>query len=131
MNDRDTTGAVPVGSLAFPKSLRVLKRADFDRVHRQQSYAVDDTLVLRGSPNGLDRARLGLSMSRKVGGAVVRNRWKRLIREAFRTSQATIPSGMDFVARPRKGAVPSLAAIQASLPRLCQRVARQAKKGPS
>lgn len=131
MNDRDTAGAAPAGSLSFPKSLRVVKRADFDRVHRQQSYAADDTLVLRGSLNGLARARLGLSMSRKVGGAVVRNRWKRLIREAFRTSQAAIPGGMDFVARPRKGAVPSFAAIQASLPRLCRRVARQAREGRS
>ena len=131
MNDHVNSDDVADSSSAFPKSSRVRKQADFDRVHRQQAYAADDILVLRGRHNGLEHARLGLSVSRKVGNAVVRNRWKRLIREAFRMSQAKIPSGMDFVVRPRKGAVANLAAIQASLPQLCQRLASLAKKEPS
>lgn len=131
MNDHANRDEAEKSSQVFPKSNRVRKQADFDRVHRSQAYAADDTLVLRGSPNGLKHARLGLSVSRKVGNAVARNRWKRLIREAFRVSKAKIPSGMDFVARPRKGAVPSLAAIKASLPRLCRRVARRATEEPS
>lgn len=131
MNDHANREKAMDASNAFPKSARVRKQADFDRVHREQAYAADDVLVLRGSRNGLNHARLGLSVSRKVGNAVVRNRWKRLIREAFRTSRAKIPSGMDFVARPRKGATASLAAIQASLPQLCRRVARRATKEPS
>jgi len=131
MKDRVNSDNVPDRSLAFQKSSRVRRRADFDRVHRQQAYAADDMLVLRGRHNGLEHARLGLSVSRKVGNAVVRNRWKRLIREAFRMSQAKIPRGMDFVVRPRKGAVANLAAIQASLPQLCRQLARLAKKEPS
>lgn len=134
MNDnanRETVPAGSAGSRAFPKSARVRKQADFERVHREQAYAADDILVLRGCRNGLDRARLGLSVSRKVGNAVVRNRWKRLIREAFRTLPGQIPVGLDFVARPRKGAVASLAAIRASLPRLCRRLARKATKESS
>ena len=118
-------------SWAFPKSFRIRKQADFDRVHRQKVYAADDILVLRGSHNGLEHARLGLSVSRKVGNAVVRNRWKRLIREAFRLSRKNIPRGIDFVVRPRRGAVADFAAIQASLPLLCRRLARQAKKASS
>lgn len=115
-------------SATFPKSARVRKQADFDRVHRAQAYAADDVLVVRGTRNGLAQSRLGLSVSRKVGNAVQRNRWKRLIREAFRTSRTDLPGGIDFVARPRKGAVADLAAIQASLPQLCRRVARRAAK---
>lgn len=131
MNDPIDNPDRPAATQAFPKTHRVRKQADFDRVHRTQAYAADDVLVLRGSRNGLPHARLGLSVSKKVGNAVVRNRWKRLIREAFRTSTAKIPAGMDFVVRPRKGANPSLAAIQASLPQLCRRVARRARKEPS
>jgi len=128
MDDNVDRGEPSNVSRTFPKSIRVRKQADFDRVHRTQAYAADDVLVLRGAANGLNHARLGLSVSRKVGNAVVRNRWKRLIREAFRNSKTQIPAGIDFVARPRKGAVPSLVAIQASLPQLCRRVARRAKK---
>lgn len=131
MNDHAQSDKPPAGSLGFPRSSRVRKQADFDRVHGQQAYAADEILVLRGCRNGLDHARLGLSVSRKVGNAVIRNRWKRLIREAFRTSRVRIPSGMDFVARPRKGATASFAAIEASLPQLCRRVARKAKKEPT
>ncbi len=131
MNDYAHTDIRPNRSLAFPKSCRVRKQADFDRVNRQKAFAADDILVLRGSPNGREHARLGLSVSRKVGNAVVRNRWKRLIREAFRLSRENIPQGMDFVVRPRRGAVAELAAIQASLPRLCWRLAKLAKKASS
>jgi ribonuclease P protein component len=50
-----------------------------------------------GRPNGLPHARLGLSISRKVGGAVVRNRLKRLLREAFRLRQHELAAGIDLI----------------------------------
>ena len=131
MNNFEQSVTGSDSSWAFPKSFRLRKQADFDRVHREKVYAADDILVLRGSRNGLEHARLGLSVSRKVGNAVVRNRWKRLIREAFRLSRKNIPRGIDFVVRPRRGAVADFAAIQASLPLLCRRLARQAKKASS
>jgi ribonuclease P protein component len=109
----------------FPKQVRLRKQADFDRVYGGKVYAADDVLVMNGCRNDLDRARIGLSLSRKVGNAVVRNRWKRLIREAFRTQQSDLPRDLDMVVRPRRGAIPNLRNIQLSLRTLAQRIARK------
>lgn len=77
--------------------------------------AGDQTLLVFAHDNGLPHARLGLSVSRKVGNAVQRNRWKRLLREAFRMEQQALPAGIDLVAIPRPDAEPSLAALRRSL----------------
>lgn len=110
---------------SFPKQVRLRKQADFDRVYGGKAYAADDMLVMNGCRNDLGRARIGLSMSRKVGNAVVRNHWKRLIREAFRTQQSELPRDLDIVVRPRRGATPDFRAIQSSLRTLAQRIARK------
>lgn len=85
-------------------------------------------IVVCGCENGLDRPRLGLSVSRKVGSAVVRNRWKRLLREAFRLEKEHLPKGVDLVVIPRPGAEPELARLQNSLSWLAARVARRLAK---
>jgi ribonuclease P protein component len=54
-------------------------------------------LVVYARPNGTDQVRLGLSVGRRVGGAAVRNRVKRLLREAFRHARAALPAGYDVV----------------------------------
>ena len=113
----------------FRKSARLRRRAEFDRVYDSDVFATDNVLVVRGCPNGLEHSRLGISVSRKVGGAVVRNRWKRLLREAFRLSRATIPKGLDLVVRPRRGAQIEFLAIRESLAKLSGRIAERLKKG--
>ncbi len=110
---------------SFPPQYRVRTKADFDRVFQRDVYAADDVLVVRACENGLPYSRIGLSVSRKVGNAVVRNRWKRRMREAFRLARASLPTGIDFVLHPRRGAEPDFHAILNSLPKLAQRVAKR------
>lgn len=114
-----------MAQFGFKREQRVRRQREFDKVYRANIYAADETLVLLASRNDLEHARLGLSVSRKVGNAVVRNRWKRLIREAFRTQVDQMPSGLDLVVRPRKGAAPDFRTIRKSLPKLARRVARR------
>ena len=114
-----------MGDQRFPKSVRLLSQSDFDSVYQSDVFAADDFLVIRASRNELGITRLGLSVSRKVGNAVVRNRWKRLIRQAFRVQRLDLPQGLDLVVRPRKGAACELAGITQSIDRLAQRVDRK------
>jgi ribonuclease P protein component len=113
---------------SFPRQSRLRQQADFDRVYEGKAYAADEVLVVNGVRNGREESRLGLSVSRRVGNAVVRNRWKRLIREAFRAQRDQIPSGFDFVVRPRKGAVAAFGSVRTSLPELARRVARRTER---
>lgn len=109
----------------FPKSQRLLKSAEFDRVFARRRSQSDRTLVVYACENDGDSPRLGLVVSRKVGGAVLRNRWKRCLREAFRLAQHDLPRGLDLVVMPRAGAEPSMAAAKQSLCDLADRLARQ------
>lgn len=109
----------------------IRRGADFDRVYRRRVSASDRYLLVFGCPNGLTDTRLGLSVSRKVGGAIVRNRWKRLIREAFRLSRPELPAGLDLVVIPRRGKMePELVYLRPSLCRLANRVASKLDRPP-
>ena len=94
----------PTASRGRPKRGRLSRSADFERVYRQGRSVANRWLVLYAFPNADTAAgpRLGLSVSRKVGGAVDRNRVKRLLREAFRAEADRVPADRDIVvvARP-------------------------------
>jgi ribonuclease P protein component len=113
---------------SFRPEMRIRKQEDFDRIYKARLYAADDLLIVNGGASGLLHPRLGLAISTKVGTAPLRNRWKRLIREAFRLSRTRLPPGIDIVVRPQKDAVPELEAISRSLSVLAWRIARRIQK---
>ena len=88
-----------------PKRRRLSRSAEFERVYRQGRSKGNRYLVLYAFPRAEDREegpRLGLSVSRRVGGAVDRTRVKRVLREAFWQEAERLPEGSDYVvvARP-------------------------------
>ena len=83
---------------------RLTRSADFDRVYRKGSSHSSRMFVLHTFPRGdSEPCRLGLSVSRKVGGAVERNLVKRLVREAFDAEGPDLAEGVDVVVAARGG----------------------------
>jgi ribonuclease P protein component len=97
--------------LGLHKTLRIAKRREYLAMRGPGSlkaWAGPFTAVAR--PNGLGRNRLGVTVTRKVGKAVVRNRLKRAAREFFRLHQGEWPQGLDLllIARPDPGQRPKI-----------------------
>jgi ribonuclease P protein component len=111
----------------FPKTYRLKSPADFRRVFDRRKSAGNGRITVCGCENDLGHPRLGVSVSRKVGGAVVRNRWKRMLREAFRLGRENLPVGVDLVIVAKDRAPPQLPWLLEELPRLAAQVARKLK----
>lgn len=107
---------------SFPKSQHVRRQMDFTRIYSVKTAYNNGVLLVYAARNDLGYPRLGLSVSKKVGKAHARNRWKRIIREAFRLQQSEfagvvlktaqnenrtditpeIAAGIDFIVIPKK-----------------------------
>jgi ribonuclease P protein component len=112
-------------SLRLRKEEHLKRPAEFKRVFDRRCSVSNATLIVYGVPNELGFCRLGLSVSRKAGPAVHRNRVRRLYREAFRLSRAELPTGLDLVLIPRGQGEPTLADLRHALPTLVQSLARR------
>ncbi len=87
----------------LPKSSLLRKKGQFDRVYQIGWRLHGPNFSLIYAPNdGLDN-RLGISVPKKVGRAVLRNRIKRVIRETFRLKRSLFPAGCDIVITVRPG----------------------------
>lgn len=107
----------------FPRSLRLTRKAEFERLLTTGRRMHDERLSLWVLPSGDGVTRLGLIVGARYGGSVQRNRAKRVLREAFRLIHAELPPGLELVCRPKVGAVMRLGECQESLRQLSRRAA--------
>ena len=128
---RRAVPASPPDAASGPRRrARISRSGDFDAVYRRGRSAANRHLVVyafaREDAPADSPARLGLSVSRKVGGAVERNRVKRVLRERFAVLAPSLPAGLDVVVIARPGAAEYLAergsaALGARLAELAER----------
>jgi ribonuclease P protein component len=100
MPESDGVAELPLKRFTLPRGRRIRSPLDFQRLRAKGRRMQTHSLVfwVDPSPTG---PRLGLAVSRKVGGAVLRNRVKRLLRECFRRMQWELPA-FDFLVAPKR-----------------------------
>lgn len=89
-------------SHSFPKHLRLLRRIEYRRVYEEGRRRRAPLCTVFYHPNGLPHSRLGITVPKALGKAVLRNRVKRLLREVFRLNLPAVPGGWDIVLNPRE-----------------------------
>ena len=93
-----------MGAFSLEKAERILKRDDFKRLFRCGKKIYGDHFVVYYCRNNLGMWRMGVTVSKRVGRAVIRNRVKRLVRESFRLSKALRDNAYDMNIIARTGA---------------------------
>ncbi|MCX5637498.1 MAG: ribonuclease P protein component [Planctomycetota bacterium] len=82
---------------SLPRKKKIRNRKQFKAVFARDLCASNGLLTVCVAENDCGYPRLGVSISKSCGGAVVRNRLKRLLRETFRQNQSSIPPGFDYL----------------------------------
>jgi ribonuclease P protein component len=80
-----------------PHKVRIVRSSDYRMMYKAGNKAHSERFVLFWKKNGIGHHRLGITVSRKVGNSVIRNRIKRLFREIFRKTFRRIPGQFDLV----------------------------------
>lgn len=100
--------------LRFPREARLVRKSEYDAVYRNGKRRSSPHFTLFVRPNDLPVSRFGFSIKKALGGAVVRNRIRRRLREMVRCHRQEIPAGWDFVMHPKssvaKAPMPALTA---------------------
>lgn len=112
----------------FPARLRLRKAADFTLAYESRMLKTAGPLRVYGRVNDGTQSRLGLSVSRRVGGSVVRNKVKRYLREAFRLMRGTLPPGLDLVVVVRPHQTAKLKDYQMWLAEAAEQIDRLARR---
>ena len=89
----------------FPRTARLLKHSDFDRVYKQGRRQFSPHMTVFFLRRSEGSARVGLTVGKVLGGAVERNRIKRRLREAVRLRRSALVSPVDVVINPKKSAL--------------------------
>jgi len=118
-------------SESLPKEERLTKRSEYLAVREDSMGLHSRSFILAYRNNDRPWSRLGITVTTKVGTAVVRNRIKRRAREFFRRNRQLFPAGYDLVVIARLAAASmDHAAADAELRRLAERMKREAERGP-
>lgn len=92
-----------MGAFSLTKSERVLRRSDFEKLSKIGNRIDSEYFIVMYSQNGLGKSRLGVTVSKRVGCAVIRNRVKRLVREYFRLHKALFGYSYDVNVIAKRG----------------------------
>jgi ribonuclease P protein component len=109
-----------------------VRRAEYEAVYRDGRRRSSQQFAVFYRANGLGRSRFGISVKKELGGAVVRNRIRRRIREILRLNDSEIPAGWDIVIHPRASVARTAhAPLAAELIRLLRSVGNSRVPGPA
>ncbi len=89
---------------SYPKYLRVRKRRHYQRIAQQAKRHVGQLVIIEARSTKNSYSRLGITASRHYGKAIQRNRFKRIVREAFRLCRGQLLPGLDLNIKPRQAA---------------------------
>ncbi len=107
----------------YPREARLVRRGEFDAVYRAGKRRSSSHFTVFFRANELPQSRFGFSIKKALGGAVVRNRIRRRLREIVRCHRMEIPAGWDIVIHPKSSvARAESAALTADLMRLLKSV---------